>query len=445
MEWQLYGGANYGTSAPSFGNGFRGAVMGTAMMSPYMTSAAMYPYGIYNNTSSALMNPYGMYNNMANPSSSSLVDNYTKQQDTAKTSSVGESDLDTLANFYKKGLEPSEGLMGSVIGGAAFGLINNPRLIVHPWNSIKGVSDVKNMFKGVREEGSAMNALWKENEGVMREAYFQMHKASSRATGWKAGLFRKRYDADLYKTLKGEMQRALNTGNVEEIAKASETLKAAYVNDGALPKAWRSVKGFLGFKSEAPDIAARIADKTTIAENATKLISESNTKSFTKALKHCGGGLKGALFFMGVELVMGIGKITTAYGKDSKTGNEQLKQTLIKGAGSAAGWAAGEAAGVWAMGALGAKIGTLFGPGVGTAIGGLVGVIGGSIGCWLAGKATHAIVGQDVADSVKAKNLTKTAEGQAQLLQYTLDKYQSGDKLDPKIINAANNVYAKLA
>jgi hypothetical protein len=435
MEWKLYGGANYGTSAPSFGNGFRGAVLGTAMMPSYMTPAAMYPYS--------------MYNNMTNPSLPSWVDNCTKQQSSSVTSNGIESDLDTLANFYKKGLEPSDGLMGSVLGGAAFGLIQNPRLLAHPYNSIKGLSDVKSMFKGVREEGSAMNALWKENEGVMREAYFQMHKASSRAAGWKTGLFRKRYDATQYEQLKGIMERALknakSTGNIEEVAKASETLKAAYVNDGVLPKAWRSIKGFLGFKSEAPDIAARIADKTTIAENATKLISESNTKSFAKALKHCGGGLKGALFFMGVELFMGKGKIITAYGKDSETGNKQLGQTLIKGAGSAAGWAAGEAAGVWAMGALGAKIGTLFGPGVGTAIGGLVGVIGGSIGCWLAGKATHAIVGQDVADSVKAKNLTKTAEGQAQLLQYTLDKYQSGDKLDPKIINAANNVYAKLA
>ena len=46
-----------------------------------------------------------------------------------------------------------------------------------------------------------IKALWDKNYQVMQEAYFQMHKASSRKY-WKLGLFRKKYSAEEYKQLK---------------------------------------------------------------------------------------------------------------------------------------------------------------------------------------------------------------------------------------------------
>ena len=56
----------------------------------------------------------------------------------------------------------------------------------------------------------------------------------------------------------------------------------------------------------------------------------------------------------------------------------------------------------------------------------MIGALCGSIGMWLAGKATRAIVGEDVADKIQAENMTKTQEGQAQLLTYTAQKVQEG-------------------
>jgi hypothetical protein len=430
MEWQLYGGMNTNLNAPSVTNNFRGAVA----MNPYLYSSAtpyMYP-SIYPTTNQNYTNSY---NSQANTST-------TDQTGLAQINNSNSNAVDILADYYKKGLAPSEGLAGAAISGAAFGLISNPRFIAHPINSIKGISDVKEMFKGVKTEGSALNKLWKSNDGVMREAYFQMQKASSRANS-KLGLFRKRYSEAEYNQLKTIMEKALKTGKIEEIAKASETLKSAYATDGYIPSLWKKMKNVLGFTTETKDFASRIGDKATIAEGTKELLKSSKKMSFLKTLKHC-GGIKSGLFFMGIELFSNFEKIKTAYGKDSKTGNEQLGQSLIKGAGSTLGWFAGEAAGTWAMTTLGAKIGTMFGPGVGTAIGGLVGLIGGSIGMCLAGKATNAIVGQDVADTVTANNLKASTEGKTELLKYALEKVQAGEKVDPTTLQAAQSVAYEL-
>ena len=140
--------------------------------------------------------------------------------------------------------------------------------------------------------------------------------------------------------------------------------------------------------------------------------------TFGEALKR-GGGIKSGLFFMAIEVLMSLGNIKEAFSKDNKTGMTQIGQTLVKGAGSAAGWAIGEAAGVWASTKICAAIGTAISPGLGTAIGGVLGLIGGSIGCWATGKLTKWLVGQDVGEKVKIEKMKQTPEGQAQLLQLT--------------------------
>lgn len=425
MEMALYGNVGLGinAAAPSLLNGYKGGIgtTGYSQTNPYMYNN--YNYG----------NPYAM--NPASYSASSQIAQQpqTQTQQTQTTATTRKSDLDTLVEYYKKNNAiEEEGFVGAAVGGAAFGIINNPRLIAHPYNSIVGLKDVKEMFKGVKVDGSNLNKLWKENHSVMREAYFQMHKASSRANS-KLGLFRKRYDATEYQRLKGIMESALQSGDVQKVAEASVQLKEAYKGDGFILRNLKKLKESILGKDKPVDVTAA----------AQKAVAEGKNVSFMNALKH-GGGIKGGLMFAGLELLLGMGKISTAFSKDNETGFKQLGQTTVRGIGSAVGWATGEALGVWGMAAMGAKIGTVFGPGVGTAIGGVIGLIGGSIGCWLAGKATKAIVGEDVADEVEAKKMAKGAQGQEQLLNLVVQKVQAGEKVPDNVIQAAQNVALQL-
>ena len=113
---------------------------------------------------------------------------------------------------------------------------------------------------------------------------------------------------------------------------------------------------------------------------------------------------------------------------------KQTSQTIVKATGNAAGWALGEAASTWAFTKWGAKIGSKIHPAVGTLIGGAVGLVGGSLGMWLTGKLTNGLVGKDVADDIKAKELASTSEGQMQLLQNTIERIQSGEKVSPEAL-----------
>ena len=420
METMLYGAPGMNMSVPNYLNGYTGV-----------------PYNAYDSLANAYgyLNPDMYYNSAYDYNSAALNNTQTEQ---TINSIQNSKDMKTLAEYYEKSLSPSESLGSAIIGmGVVGALMNHPRYLAHPINSFKGTKDVREMFKGVRTEGSNLNKLWKANNEVMREAYFQMHKASSRQYG-KLGLFRKKYTADEYKQLKELMEKALKSGNIDEVAKASQTLKHAYVNNGGFFKLWNAIRG-----KEMPTVASRITDTAAITKNTQALLKNSGKISYAKALKK--GGIAGPILFLGIELLCGIEKIKTAYSKDKETGNKQLGQTLVKGAGNAIGWAAGEAAGIWATAAIGAKIGTAFGPGVGTLIGGLAGMVGGAIGMWLTGKATKALVGEDVANKVEAENLTKTPEGQLQLLQLTAQTAQSDKNLDPKVQTALQNIVTQLA
>lgn len=376
-------------------------------ISAFDSMAQAYPY----------MNPQ-MFNNSAYDVNSAQVANDAMNQNSQQT----QADMDKLAEFYRKNnLEISESLPSAVVSGALFGgLMMNPRFVAHPINSVRATfsDDLLKMFEGVRKEGTALNKLWKENHTVMEEAYFQMHKAWARSKG-KLGFVRGKYTEQEYKMLKNIMQEAINSGDVNKIAEASAKLKAAYVNNGW----WNKGLHKIGLKSEVPSVLKGLENNELI-KTTTKEILEGNKMTFSKALQKA--GLKGSILFAGIEIATNLGKIKTAFSKDNETGMKQLGQTTVKAVGNAAGWAVGEAAGIWAAAALGAKIGTCFGPGVGTVIGGLAGLIGGSIGMWLTGKATKAIVGEDVANKIEVDNMKKTVEGQKQLLTYTAQKAQEG-------------------
>ena len=405
------------------------------------------PYNAYDSMANSYgyLNPNMYYNSAYDYNSAALAQAQTEQ---TQNSLANSKDMQTLADYHAKSLNPSESLGSAILGMGVFGaMMNHPRYIAHPINSVKGLKDVHKIFKDPN-----VKALWEKNYNVMQEAYFQMHKASSRQFS-KIGLFRKRYTPDEYKWLKETMERAIKSNNIDEIAKASETLKHAYIDNGGYFKAANWTKNLFGGKSEIPTVASRIADEATIAKNTKTLLETPLKPSFKQALKK--GGVMGPVLFLGIELLCGLGNIKTAFAKDKEDkaagkasqnyGTKQLGQTLVKGAGNAVGWAAGEAAGIWAAGALGAKIGTAFGPGVGTLIGGLAGMVGGAIGMWLTGKATKALVGDDVANKITAENMLKTEDGQAELLKLTAQTAQKDKELDPQVLAAFNNIMTQYA
>ncbi len=428
MEFTLYGGASGNMNCPSYINGYRAGSL-SSYYNPYM---------------------YSMANqNSWRPNQALNINQGISQNSNSNTTATKGSNIDILTDYYAKNLEPSESLASAVIMGGVFGaLMMNPRYIAHPINSFKGLKDVKEMFKSVKVDGSDLNKLWKENPTVMQDAYFRMHKAASRANS-KIGLFIKRYTDAEYKELKKIMQEALDSKDIQKIAEASKKLDNAYISNGYVAKGISKIKGALGFDSKMATVAEKIADNKGIKEGAEALIKK-NGMSYLSRFKHSLGG-KMAILFAGIEMLMNIGKIKTAFQHDKenpngeKLGMKQLGQTTVKAVGNTLGWAAGEAAGIWAATKLGASIGTAFGPGVGTVIGGVAGLIGGSIGMWLAGKATKSIVGDDVANKVEAKKLAQTPEGKAQLLTLVAEKVQKNEEVPQNVMFAAQNVAATLS
>lgn len=430
MEMALYGGFGTNANAPSYLNGYMGG------NSSYYMNPSFCGYG----------NGYNNYNNSTFgqniPYNYSSTTPQKSQQDTI-FQALSQDEQKALMNDYMKSLAPSEGLLGCAVTNGIFGLAMNPRLIAHLPNSIKTVGNVEKAFADVKVKGSALNKLWvnPENSNILREAYLQMHKAEARCQT-KVGAFRRSYvatgDVDRIQKVVGELKTALKSGNMEAIKKHTATLQHAYsYNGGFIARGWDKVKGcFVDVKPTS--VVDKLKDTKGINSRIAELGKTTET-SFKSMFKH-GGGLKGGLFFAAIELLMGYDKIKTAFSKDSDTGMKQLAQTSTKAIGNAAGWAVGEAAALWAFTKAGAAIGTALGPGIGTLVGGAVGLIGGGIGMWLAGKATNAVVGQDVADEVESQKLAQSNEGQVQLLQNTMQRMQKGENVSPEAQQAVQKL-----
>ena len=410
MEYMLYGNTpSFGSlNAPSIVNGY---CINSAYMNPY--------YSPYN-----MCGAYSPYSQSYQPYGDIFSEAGQGQGGASQVSFAAQQDIDKIANFYSKNSAPSESMLGAAAGGAAFGIFNNPRLIAHPINSCMALKDTNAMFD--IKNNKVLNNLWKDpkTNDLMREAYFRMHKVEARKL-WKLGLFRKQLSEKDYKELKKIMDSALKTGKPEEIERAIAKLEHAYVNDGWISKPigqlCDQIRGLRGKPAKPRTVTEAIKDSNGINEKLKRIKGLKDSAKFTSVLKR-GGGLKGGALMMAFEFIFGAENIKAAFSKDNSTGMKQLGQTFVKGVGNTAGWVAGEAAGVWAATKICASIGTAISPGLGTAIGGVLGLIGGSIGCWLAGKATKSIVGQDVGEKVKIENMKKTQEGQIQLLNLTLQQ-----------------------
>ncbi len=432
MEYMLYGGASgFNSACPSFINGYM-ANQNAWNVPFYGYQNGFAPYG-YNNP--GFNAGWNNFNNAA----------IGRQTENAAAKAAASKDLDTLGNYYLKGLSPSESIMGAAAGGAAFEIINNFRFISNPWNSFSTIGKVDKMFRADNLKG-----LWRDENTfkLMKDAYARMHKLEGGAKS-RLGLFKSRLEKPVYDTLKAEMETALASGNKELIAKATEKIRVATnANTGYLAQGWAKVKGALKFDGKITPVAERIADTAKIDAAVAKNMTEKYaSKTLGQHLVHDfkgQAGLGGALF-AAMEFYMDKDKISAAFDKDSKTGWTQVGQTSVKAAGSVAGWAAGSAVGSWAGAKLGALAGTAIAPGVGTLIGAVAGAVGGMIGCNLMGKLTHKIVGEDVGSKAQLAQMKATPQGQAQLLQVTLAQAQGDKKLDPNVALALQNVASRMS
>ena len=405
---------------------------------PYMN------YG-YNNYAPAQYPQYPQYTQYPQQNQQNQQNLINQANNTANNQQnlLTEQDVNSLTEDYKKSLSPSEGLFSCIFGGAGFAALSNPRLFAHPYNTYKSHKVVKEAFKDVKIADSKLNSLWlqPENSNILREAYLMLHKTEARKMS-KLGAFRKTYseeDAKLISKIQKELKIALKKGNMGKITECTAKLRHSYVSDGFIAKGFNKVKGLFGAKKPAT-VAEALKDKEGINKVLTGL-NESKATKFSKILKR-GGGIKGGVLFAVIELLTNFDKIKTAFSKDSSTGMKQTSQTIVKATGNAAGWALGEAASTWAFTKWGAKIGSKIHPVVGTLIGGAVGLVGGSLGMWLTGKLTKGLVGKDVADDIKAKELANTSEGQMQLLQNTIERIQSGEKVSPEAIATVQKLIA---
>ncbi|MBO5738337.1 hypothetical protein J6R97_03260 [bacterium] len=422
MEMALYGGFGSNANAPSYLNGY-------SSNNSY-SNPSFYGYNNYDQT-------FGQ--NI--PYSNNMNTSQTQPQNSI-FQGLSQSETQALKDDYKKSLSPSEGILGAAAGGAAFALIQNPRLICHPINSWKATKATNAAFASVKGN-SALNKLWNNPKysNILREAYLQLHKAEARKMT-KFGAIRRSYkatgDVEKIDNIVNNLKNALKEGKIGLITKHTAELQHAYsVNQGFIPRTWNKITKFFTGK-EAATVTSKLNDKNGIL-NRYKTLKNTTGTSMKSILKR-GGGIKGGILFFAMEILMNLGKIKTAFEKDSNTGMKQLGQTAVKGTGNAVGWALGEAASVWAFTKWGAKIGSKIHPILGTLIGGAVGVIGGTVGMCLAGKATKALVGQDVADDIDANKLAQTTEGQEELLKNTIERMQRGEKVSPEAQQAVQKI-----
>lgn len=391
------------------------------------------------NANQPLNNIHMYYGNRAQAGTSFKGQNNTDKNQASFGGTLTERETNALTDCYVN--SPSESLPAAAWGGVTCALTFNPRFIVHPIQAAKSFKDVKPMFADVMKEGTTLNKLWTnpETNGAMREAYGEMHRAFSRSKR-KAGLFRKQYSKETIDELQGIMQKALNDveGKSPEEARkilttATETLRSGYVSNGPLRFIARFFEKLSG-GTPAKTTAEGIANKEYINSKVNESLKHSST-SFKKAMKtHAGIG--GMVLFAGFEFIAGLDNIKTAFAKDKENkengiktnyGIKQLGQTFVKGMGTGLGWGVGEAIGNWAFAKWGTKLGTKLNPAIGAGVGGAIGLIFASIGTMLVGRATKKMVGNDIGEKIKAEELTKTPEGQVQLLQTVYEKARKGE------------------
>lgn len=441
MEMQLYGGRNFGTSAPSYMNGYQAS---SAMMNPYaMTNPYSTPmfngynnqnyYGNqnYNNASFGQTIPQSYSSNSNQYPQNTQVNNISNAntnnaQPTTIFQGLTQAEQKALVNTYRKGLEPPEQL-ALVSGVGMQAIMMNPRVLAHPKNtikaffSLKGAGETNKMFEAVKNGGKLAD-LWKENAYIMEEAFAQMNRTECRSLN-KLGWFRTQYTADEYKKLKGIMQKAIDSGNIDEIAKATETLRHAQSTNGKIPSFFKKL-----FGKKTTGVASRLAETDVIKNNTKTLLEQSKGMTYGQAWNRVGG--KWGLAFGAFEILGSAEQIKIAFEQDTTTGFKQLGQSLVKAGASAIGWQAGEALGVWGATKFTPMIAKRFGGKWATLIAALARPVGALAANWLSRKVAKSVVGEDVANKVQANQAATTNDGQQMIVQNIVERMQAGEQVD---------------
>ena len=421
METMLYGGAGLNSNAPSMLNNYVGRMYSdtASYNSPYSN------FG-YNPSFTGYQNFGSLGAGAMQPSAGNSV-----------FEGLSNKDEKALINSYAKGLEPSGSLLGSAAGAAGFGVVTKPRIWLHPFSAASSIGKLKEtgLFSTLATSGSKLSNLWADaaTNNVVREAYGTMHKATQ--NGNKLfGIFHTKYTESELKAINKLMEDAIAKGDAQSIANATAQIDYAYSKTNTLKKLWGNITGN---KSQSVTEALSDTSAKAVTDAASK-IAKGTPKTYWETVKS-GCGIKGGLFMFGIEMLMNIGKIRTAFSKDGKTGAKQVGQSVFKAAGNTAGWMLGESFGTWACAKAFAKAGSKINPVWGTAIGALAGMVCGMVGCFISGKVTKAIVGEDVANKVEAEKLSQTQDGQIQLLQSAYEKVQKG-QADPATVMAVQKV-----
>ena len=414
-----------------YGTPYMPAYQTQSIANPYATNYANSQYQTYANQGMAgsiygngYTNPTTGYNTYAAQGATGQA-----ATDTSFQGGLTQAESDALVKSYQKGLEPIEKLTLGAMASTA--IMQNPRVIAHPINTVttffNGGGNTNKMFEGLKD-----SKLWKENPYIMEEAFAQMNKAESRSKSHWLGLFKKQYSAEDYKKLTDTMETALKSGNADEIAKATEALRHAQMNDGVLPRLWDKIRG-----KETSTVTSRLADTETIAKNAGALV-QCKDMTFKQAWNRAGGTW--GLVFGGVELLSSVGKIKTAFQADTATGCKQLGQSVVKAAANTVGWQAGEAIGIWGASKITPAITKALGPKWGTLVAAIARPVCAIATSWLAKKAAKAVVGEDVVNKIQAEEKVTTAEGQIEMVQNLAQRAQQGEAIDPLAMQAAQKI-----
>lgn len=363
-------------------------------------------------------------------------DSYIQQNQSVNFLGITKQQEEIILKQHSTKYEPKVKFnsLGTLVASqvAICGVMTNANLIKHPLGTaqvaLSKKSATNQMFKNFV---TAHSDLWKANSNVLEEAYYTMHKMEVRSKKfkWFSGLTKKKLSGAEFDALKGEMQRALSTGNIDEIAQATERLKYSHVNNGLFPRAKGWIKGKLGGTADVPDVLTKLNESKTTASStiatSAQALTGAGKMTFGKAWKRAVGGPMGKVFAL-FQFAVEIPNVITAFKKDTKTGLKQSGQSLLKAGVAWGSWTLGEAGGVLLGAKLGAAIGSVC-PGLGTAIGAVAGVVGGLLVSTFATWGIRKLVGDNVVNEVKSENLAKTDEGRLEIVQELMRQAEAGE------------------
>ena len=425
----------------------------------------------YGNTSySGYGANYSNYPNYSAYQTPQVAQTYSQPQASKKaTTSVAftAAEQEALKDFYKKENSMEQDWSGIPMSMAMIALMEQTQTMLHPINSctaIKKTQEILNL------SNPKFAKAWKEMPDLAQDLFTELNAVNRNAKGKIPVLQRWFVKPNARGAELGAQfaKEAIEEGTEEAYIKAIEKIKASKGCDGYIPSFFARIKAFVTgkeYKAPTPDsrlaakaesiekaVKDKLAQRTTTATasgatataSATAAVTTTAAKGFNLASVMKGAlkqGVKEGKAFAIFGLLIDLPKIITSY-KEGGFGSalKQTAQTGVRSVIDGIGWTVGRAAGTALGTKLGTAIGTAICPGVGTAIGGVIGFLGGAVGSILASKISHAIIPTDEATKIGAEKATKTEEGKQELLKMVMNKAQSGEQLDPQVLQAAQKM-----